>query len=169
MKIKEIPFTAFDDDHSIAEIHIAELIPNVMGNVTIWEKEGEHIVSIPPDMDVMKWRKWILTNAGVFSKDFLAWMRDKRNPKYMIAKSEQYKTVVRLIDEEELLEFESRKLVNGKIKDTYYMHLKTVNNGQNIHGHERYIKENNVNPDDINEKETDKNELNDSYSEPLFN
>lgn len=170
MKIKEIPFTAFDGEHNVEDIHIVDLIPNVMGKVTITEKEGEHILYIPSDMDSVKWKKWLITAAGVFSKDFLAWLREKADPKYMMIKSSIYKTVIRLIDEEELLLFETRKLINGKIKDRYYMHLKTVGINENLHGHDRYIKEKIiVDPNYINEKETENDDKNHSHhSESLF-
>ena len=170
MKIKEIQYTAFDDEHSVQDMHIVDLIPNVMGRVTISERGGEHYLFIPPEMDSMNWRKWLSTAAGVFSKDFLAWLREKADAKYMLVKSATYKTAIRLITKDELLLFETNKLINGKIKDSYYMHLKTVGINDNIHGHERYIKEKDVvDPDRINEKETENDDKNHSYhSESLF-
>lgn len=169
MKIKEIPLTAFTEKgHSVEDLHIIDLIPNIMGNVTITERNGEHYLFIPPDMDSMKWKKWLQTSAGIFSKDFLAWLREKADPKYVMIKSATYKTAIRLIDEEELETFESLKLINGKIHDRYYMHLKTVGINQNIHGHERYIKEKKEVNSDINEKETE-DDVNSSYhSKSLF-
>ena len=50
-------------------------------------------------------------------------------------------SVIRLIDKEEVIHFNALGLLNGKIKDSYYMHLKTVGIDQNIRGNERYIDE----------------------------
>ena len=171
MKIKKIPFTAFEEEgHSIKTIHIADMIPNVMDKVTIFERNGEHILDIPPEMDGMKFKAWLKTAAGIFSKDFLAWLREKPIPEYMMVKSSIYKTAIRLIRDDELLTFETLNLVNGKIKDKYYTHIKTVEATRSLHGIERKTVASSLN---IEETESENDNENDNentkyHSKSLF-
>ena len=118
-----------------------DLIPFVANNVVIHEKNGEHVLNIPEDMDGLKFKNWIKKPGGIFSKDFLAWIREKAEAKYFMLRSEKMQSVIRLIDKEEVIHFNALGLLNGKIKDSYYMHLKTVGIDQNIRGNERYIDE----------------------------
>ena len=79
------------------------------------------------------------------------------------------KTVIRLVTEDEVMLFNSIGLLNGKIKDTYYMHVKTVGINQNIHGSDRYIKEIEALKAEAQTKEIEDGEKNNSYhSESLF-
>ena len=150
------------------------MIPGIYDGVVVYERNGEHVLEIPEDMDSLKWKNWMKKPGGKFSKDFLAWIREKGEAKYFMIKSENMQTVIRLIDsdEDELLHYESLGLLNGKLKDSYYMHLKTVGIDQNIRGNERYIGKGAKNmpvsqlEDENKELENDEQSY---HSESLFN
>ena len=148
-----------------------DLIPFVANNVVIHERNGEHVLDIPADMDGLKFRNWLKKPGGIFSRDFLSWIREKSEAKYFMLRSENMQSVIRLIDKEEVIHFNSLNLLHGKIKDSYYMHLKTVGIDQNIRGNERYIDESSSTGKELNaETETNDTENDEkSYqSESLF-
>lgn len=170
IKIRPVSPIAFQEDHDIKEIHMLNLIPFYGNRVVVREDNGEHVTNIPEDMDGLKFKKWLQTPSGIFSKDLLAWTREKAEAKYFMIKSNNMQSVVRLIDEEEVLKMNALGLLHGKLKDSYYMHLKTVGINQNIRGSERYISESNSNaPVEEAELETNTTIYDENYSsESLF-
>ena len=60
----------------------------------------------------------------------------------MLVEGKDRKTVVRLIEDEEMELFQGLKLVHGKIKDKHYMHLKTVDSDKNVNWNTGYIDNN---------------------------
>jgi len=120
---------------------MADLLPFYHNRVVVRVNEGEHTLNLPEDMDSLKFKIWKNKAGGIFSKDLLRWMREKDHGQYFIVKSENMQSIIRLINEDDVIHFNSLGLLNGKIKDSYYMHLKTVGINQNIRGSERYIDE----------------------------
>ncbi|NJO90821.1 MAG: hypothetical protein HC831_19030 [Chloroflexia bacterium] len=173
MKIKEIKkITAFQEDHSISEIHVVDLIPTTMRGVRISDRNGEHYLQIPSNMDRIRWKNWINTPGGILSKDFLAWLREKedKEAKYFLLQGETVNTVIRLLenDDDLLIRYQSLGLINGKIKDSYYMHLMTLPVGESFHSGDRYIEEI-VNSEDDGKSKDIEDDIESSYtSEPLF-
>jgi hypothetical protein len=141
-----------------------------MGGVRISERKGEHFLQIPASMDGMKFRAWLKTSPGILSKDFLDWLRERNNPVYLMAKSENFKSAVRLISEEEIERFAALRLINGKIGNSYYMHVKTVPANMDIRENERYIEEKDEDDMDSVDSEGQENEKksNSPKSKSLF-
>ena len=127
---------------TIKDIEIGELIPNVYEDVIINIKNGTHVLDIPSEMGGIAFTNWTKTRGGMFNKDVLRWKRGKKHAKYVLIEGDGLVSVVRLIDEEDKLLFETLKLIDGKLKDKPYMLLKTVAAGQRLTSTERYIKQN---------------------------
>lgn len=128
---------------TIKDIDVGDLIPNVYDDVIINIKHGKHVLDIPSEMGGISFNNWVKTRGGMFNKDVLRWKRKKPHAKYVLIEGAGLVSIVRLIDEEELLLFETLKLVDGKLKDKPYMLFKTVSIGSKLTTTERYIKEKN--------------------------
>lgn len=143
IKQKELIQTALQEkDHNFKPIEIENLIPGIYDNVTISIKDGCHCLMIPQNMDRLKFKLWKISSSGIFSRDLLRKIKGKSIGEWIKIKSKNYKTIIRLIKENELEEFENLSLIHGKIKDSYYMHLKTLNIDKNIRWSSGYIEEN---------------------------
>ena len=142
-----------------------DLVPTLVGGVIISERRGEHVLNLPMSMDGERFRLWKKTAGGIFSKDFLSWLKEKSDPEYLLITGEKWKTVIRLIDEEDVTHFEALKLINGKLKDKYYMHFKTVGMDQNFYSDSKYIIETTKEEESSESKDVDETK---QTSESLF-
>ena len=133
---------------------LTTLVPNVFENVIIYIRDGKHVLDLPTNMIGDMFRKWKKTRGGIFSRDLLRFLRGKDNAgKYVLIEKDGYRTVARLIEEEEeLLMFKSLKLVDGNLKDVPYMILRTVPMGEKLTNFYRNNPENVVHVEDPEEK-----------------
>jgi hypothetical protein len=65
--------------------------------------------------------------GGVFEQDLKIYFKTNVFPEYFIYKEDEQNLIIRLISEDELKDFNIKKLVHGKIKDVNYMVLKDFN------------------------------------------
>lgn len=145
MKInpKQKELTALQEkDYNFKSIKIENLVPGIYDTVTISIKDGCHCLMIPRDMDRLKFKLWKISSSGIFSRDLLRKIKGKSTGEWINITSKNYKTIIRLIKENELKEFEDLGLIDGEIKNSYYMHLKTLNIDKNIRWSSGYIEEN---------------------------
>jgi hypothetical protein len=104
-------------------------------------------------MNGEKYRTWKKRRGGAFYKDVFEFTRGREHGKYVMVTGEDIEYVIRLIEEEELEDFQARRLVHGKIKDKSFMILH--NNSDTPEKDEEedgYIDENNQ-EDNENESE----------------
>jgi len=139
-----------ENGHKVSPINIKELLPGIYNEVIVRLQNDKHLLNLPENMDSDRFKFWKKTAAGLFSRDALRFTREKPSGEWLLIEGKNYKTVVRLLDADEHEEFTALKLVHGKIKDKYYMHLKTVVNGNNINWNTGYI---------INKTENELNEF----------
>ena len=115
-----------NDNYNVRDLSIEELIPNTFENCIVTIFENHHTLDIPITMTGMIFSNWMKTKAGVFSKDVNRFSHKKPHGKYVLYEGYGKKFIARLINEDELLNFESLKLVDGHLKDVPYMILRNV-------------------------------------------
>ena len=137
-----------EDGHKVTPISIESLAPGKYRNVTVKLVEGRHLLQIPSNMDGSRFKLWKRTDAGIFSRDLLRFTKGKASGEWLLIQGKKYTSVVRLIDDSENTDFDGLMLLHGKIKDAYYMHLKTVLSTQNINWAAGYINQSENEPND---------------------
>lgn len=126
LKLKSLDIS----DCKITEISIKDLLPNVVNNVLININEGKHTVVLSPEMSGLGYKNWLKSKGGIFSKDVRNFVFNKNESNYVIYENSSSKLVLRMINEIEFLNFESKRLVDGYLKDVPYMLFKDLNNEQ---------------------------------------
>jgi len=133
---------------TITDLKIEQLIPNVIDDFIVTIFEDHHTVALPMNITGTQFRAWYKAKGGVFSKDVLQFSLGKPHGKYVLIKGDTLHCVARLITEEEELQFKTLKLVDGQIKDRPYMILKKLEEGEKLSSIQRYINENDIEPED---------------------
>ena len=142
IKQKGLVMTALEEDgHKITSLDIDTLVPGMYGQVTFRKDGDSYLLDIPKNMTGERFRFWKKTAAGLFLKDYRQFKRDAPHGEWLLVSGKKYQSIVRLIDESEIGDFTAYKMLHGKIKDKYYMHLKTVNSDKNINWNTGYIKQ----------------------------
>ena len=127
------------DNFNVRDLSIEELIPNTFENCVVTIFEDHHTLDMPQSMTGMVFSNWMKTKAGIFSKDVHRFTNKKPHGKYVLYEGYGKKFVARLINEDELLLFESLKLVDGRLKDVPYMILKELGEEEVFTNVKRYI------------------------------
>jgi hypothetical protein len=128
----------------VKDLNLEDLVPTVIDGVTIKIDNGRREISIPDSMNGDKFRTWKKRKGGAFYKDIFELTRGREHGKYVMVTGEDIEYVIRIIEEDEMEEFQARRLVHGKIKDKSFMIL--YNNSdpnENDEDQEGYIDENN--------------------------
>jgi hypothetical protein len=126
----------------ITDLKIEEMIPNNIDGIHISIDNGHRQIILPVMMSGEQFRKWNKGRGGVFSKDVFLWNKGKEYGNYVLLKGEDKKLILRLIEEENLEDFQARKLVQGKLVDKFYMELKNLSENAETQKNLGYIKEN---------------------------
>jgi hypothetical protein len=114
----------------INEISLDKLLPNVVDNVLVNINDGKRTVVLNPEMGGVSYKNWLKNKGGIFAKDVRNFTLDKFTGKYVIYESGSEKLVLRMIDDNEILDFEAKRLVSGNLKDTPYMLFKVIENNE---------------------------------------
>lgn len=128
-------------NYTLSNLEINEICPNSVDGVVISIEEGKRRLDLPTSMSSDFFRKWLDGRGGVFSKDIGQFLKGKSIAKYILMEGEGERTILRLIDDNELLDFETKKLVDGKIKDKACMTLRNIKEGESLTTSSRYIVE----------------------------
>lgn len=128
-------------NYTLKVLSIEELCPNSIDGIVISMEDGKKRMDLPSGMSSDVFRKWFQGKGGVFSKDITCFLKKKPGATYILMEGEGERTILRLIEEEDLLAFETRKLVDGKVKDKAYMVLRTLKEGESLTTSTRYIEE----------------------------
>jgi hypothetical protein len=128
-------------NYTIRDLKIEELCPNSINGVIVSIVNNKSEIDLPPNMTSEFFRKWIRGTGGMFSRDVSKHAKGKKSAKYILMEGEGERSILRLIDDEELELFESLKLIDGKVKDKPYMLLKNLAENQSLTTYDRYIEE----------------------------
>jgi len=128
-------------NYTLKNLEINEICPNFVDGVVISIEDNQKRMDLPPAMSSDVFKKWFGGRGGVFSKDITNFLKKRPTAKYILMEGEGEKTILRLIEDEELPTFESRKLVDGIVKDKAYMILRNLNEGESLTTSSRYIEE----------------------------
>ena len=128
-------------NYTLSNLKINEICPNFVDGVVISIEQGKRRLDLPTSMSSDFFRKWLDGRGGVFSKDIGRFLKGKSVAKYILMEGGGERTILRLIDDIELLDFETKKLVDGKIKDKACMTLRNIKEGESLTTSSRYIEE----------------------------
>lgn len=138
-------------NYTLRNLEISEICPNVIDNVIVSLGDDKKAVkSLPPSMNNEAFKKWVKGKGGIFAKDINRFYNNKISGRYILLEGEGERTILRIIEDEELLSFEQNKLVDGRIKDMPYMILKNLDNDESLSTTSRYI----IERDDLIEEES---------------
>jgi hypothetical protein len=126
-------------NYTLRNLQINEICPNFVDGVVISIEGGKRRLDLPSSMSSDVFRKWLGGRGGVFSQDVSHFLKKKPSAKYILMEGEGERTILRLIDDDEFLAFETRKLVDGKVKDKAYMVLRNIKENEPLTTSSRYI------------------------------
>ena len=156
----------------IKDLKIEEIFPINIDGVLVDVKDNIREVGLPITMTGEQFGRWKAKGrGGVFYKDLFNWINGKEHGKYVHIEGEYTEDekkigIFRLIEDEELEDFEAKKLVNGKLVDKFYMEL--IDLSEFSDNKDGYIEENqedditldqsmNLNPNNIPPEEDEAN------------
>lgn len=128
-------------NYTLKTLEINEICPNFIDGVVISIEEGQKRMDLPSSMSSEAFKKWFTGRGGVFSKDITNFLKKRPTATYILMEGEGERTILRLIEDEELTSFESRKLVDGIVKDKAYMILRDLKEEDSLTTSSRYIEE----------------------------
>jgi hypothetical protein len=128
-------------NYTLRTLEINEICPNFVDGVVVSIEEGKKRLDLPTSMSSDVFRKWMSGKGGVFSKDLSDFLKGRPAATYILMEGEGERTILRLIEDEEFLAFETRKLVDGKVKDKAYMILRNLKEEDSLTTSSRYIEE----------------------------
>jgi len=140
------------EELKIKDLNIEDLVPQNFGEIAVNIEDGRHCIMMKDTMHQDKYKTFRKSKGGMFSRDSLAYSRGKNHGKYLLIEGNGERKIIRLIDDEELLLFQTLKLIHGILKDKPYMLLKNLEEDQKIIGFTEYIKKNSEH-DEIMEQE----------------
>jgi hypothetical protein len=126
-------------NYTLRTLEINEICPNFIDGVVISIEEGKRRLDLPPSMSSDIFKKWLDGKGGIFSQDISNFLKKRPSGTYILMEGEGERTILRLIDEEEFIAFETRNLINGKVKDKPYMTLKTLKKEESLTTSSRYV------------------------------
>lgn len=129
-------------NYTIHDLSIREICPNCIECVIISIADNQYLMDIPSNMVGESFKRWLQGAGGIFKKDVSQFLKGKTCGKYILMEGNDERSILRLIEEEELLEFETKRLVHGRVKDKPYMTLRNLGPEQNLTNNLRYIVEN---------------------------
>lgn len=149
----------------VKDLNLEDLVPTIVDGVAISIINGRREISLPDNMNGDKFRTWKKRRGGIFYKDVFEFTRGREHGKYVKVTGEDIEYIIRLIEEEELEDFEARRLVHGKIKDKSFMilhnnseideteedqdgYIDENNQEDTIEEHLMIVKPTNITPDD---------------------
>lgn len=131
-KITKITVENDQNDIIVRDLKIDQIIPNTIDNFSVSIIDGHHTLIIPSNITGDIFAMWKKNRGGIFSKDVLRHALNKRHGKYIHINTDKLNCIARVISDDELDYFQSKKLVDGIIKDIHYMILKNIKNGQKL-------------------------------------
>lgn len=127
------------DNLDIKDLDIKDIIPQSFNGTIVTVMNDKHTLQLPIGMDGPKFKTFRKSNGGVFNRDVLAWKRGKEHGKYVFIEGNGERKIVRIIEDDEMLFFQSLKLIKGIVKDKPYMLLRNLKPGDKLTSTGEYI------------------------------
>jgi len=140
-----------DFELKIKDLKMSDILPQSLGEVVILVNGKEHCLVLSDGMNGDKYRTFRKSRGGIFSRDSLAYHRGKKYGKYLLIEGGNERKIVRLIEDDELLLFQTLKLIHGIVKDKPFMLLKKLEENQNLTSTREYIKKNSEYEEEIDD------------------
>jgi hypothetical protein len=128
-------------NYTIRDLKMEEICPNSIDNVILSIVDGVPIVDLPNNMPSDTFKRWLKGKGGVFSKDLKKYCKGNPCGKYILMEGGKDRSIIRIIDDNEIEIFESFNLVDGKVKDKPFMTLRVLSEGQDLKSTDRHIDE----------------------------
>jgi hypothetical protein len=128
-------------NYTLRNLNIDEICPNSIEGVILSIKNGKLEMDLPPLMSSDFFRKWFQGRGGIFSKDIKNYIKGNFSGNYILLEGNRERFIIRLIEENEIPNFEIKKLIEGKVKDRDYMILRKLKENESLTTSLRYIKE----------------------------
>lgn len=130
-----------NENLSVTDLDIKDLVPQSFDQGVVNIIKDSHMLFLHDNIDMDKFRTFKKSKGGRFNQDVLDYTRNKDHGKYLLIKTNNKKTIVRLIEDEDILLYKTLKLIDGIIKDKPYMLFKTLDESDTLISSMRYIKE----------------------------
>ena len=143
--IKKIKAKLAENEESelkIKDLKMGQIIPQAFENAVITMYDNRHQIVLGDTMNGDKFKTFRKSKGGMFTKDSLLYSRGHDHGKYLLIEGNGERKIVRLIEDEELLLFQTLRLIHGIVKDKPYMLLKKLEKGEKLSSSEIYIKKN---------------------------
>lgn len=137
------------DNLNIKDLDIKDLIPQSINAVIVNKLNDKHCLILPDNMDGGKFKTWRKSRGGMFNKDVLNYLRRNEHGKYILIEGNGERKIVRLIEDDELLLFQTLRLIKGIVKDKPYMLLRNLNPGEKLTCDGRYIEKDSEHKEEI--------------------
>lgn len=144
IKILKLKLTEKEDSNlSVKDLSMEQIIPQSFKQGVINLIDGKHTLFLAENIDGDKFKTFRKSKAGRFNEDVLNFSRDKDHGKYLLIENKEKREIVRLIEDDEILLYQTLKLINGIIKDKPYMSIRELGPSDKLTNSKRYIKEKN--------------------------
>ena len=110
----------------VRDLNIKDLVPIKIDGVIIEIIDNKKQLHLPLNMNGEKLFNWRKRSGGVFYKDLSLYLKGYSHGKYIKATGENILLIFRIIEENEINEFQKKRLIYGKLKDKYVMLLKDL-------------------------------------------
>lgn len=144
-KTKLIQGITEDDEYTIKDLNIKQIIPNIVDNYLITILEDHHTIVMPSNVTGMQFKEWSRGRGGVFSRDVLYYSLKRKTGKYILIKGKDIYCIARIISDEEQEMFNDLKIIDGQLKDIIYMLLRNLKIDDSLTNTNKYIEKDIVN------------------------
>lgn len=148
-------------NYTVSDLNIDEIVPNVVDDVVIGIVDGHHSVFLPTYMQSINFSNFMKGRGGVFSRDVNNFCNGRAHGSYALVVHDRGRAIVRFIEDDEWLQFEVGKMIDGKVKDRYYSIIRELGDDDGLTSSVVKVKYREEEPDDC---EPEKSEAGDKFS-----
>lgn len=157
---------------TISEIPVHKLVPNFFDGIIVNMTENRQYIILNEHVGNIAFTKWMhRSRGGIFSKDVNKYCCGKQTGQYFLIDDEYGTSIIRFIEDNEITEFKSIGVIDGKIKDNLYILIKHVKKGENLtfssKDYNRYIEQILSDDNEQLNEETDEQNNEETYQKEL--
>lgn len=126
---------------SVKDLEMKDIIPQSFPHGIVNIIDDRHVLYLSENVDTDKFKTFRKSKGGRYNEDVLNYSRQKEHGQYLLIEGKGERKIVRLIEDADILLYQTLKLINGIIKDKPYMTLRTLDPSEKLTSSKRYIKE----------------------------